>query len=118
MAIGIIQAANGSPVRQDASGADAEVKTGPYLLSDGVSLSQPIPVVLVDGESYTDDAGNLRAAWPLNMSGVVQTPVPENVTPPAITGDLFDGEELSLSEGTWTPTPDEVERQWLADASL
>lgn len=118
MAIGIIEAANGSPVRQDASGAAAEVKAGPYLLSDGVSLVQPIPVVIVEGESYTDDAGNLRAVWPLNMSGVVPPgPAPENDTPPAITGDMIDGETLSLSTGTWTPTPDEVERQWLADAT-
>ena len=90
MAIGIIEAANGSPVRQDASGADAEVKTGPYLLSDGVSLVQPIPVVVVEGESYTDDAGNLRAVWPLNMSGG---------TAPVISGETYDpvADKLTLT---------------------
>lgn len=110
MAIGIIQAANGSPVRQDASGADAEVKTGPYLLSDGVSLVQPIPVVIVEGESYTDDAGNLRAVWQLNMSGVV--PVPVNTGAPTIGGTPTEGVQLSGTNGTWTNSPTEFEYMW------
>jgi protocatechuate 3,4-dioxygenase beta subunit len=35
-----------------------------------------------------------------------------NVTPPAITGTAVIGEPLSVSDGTWTPTPDSVSYQW------
>ena len=35
-----------------------------------------------------------------------------NVTPPAITGTAVVGQPLSVSDGTWTPTPDSVSYQW------
>lgn len=78
-------------------------------LSNGTSYNVQISAVNAVGRGNWSDT---KAVTP-----VASIPVPENVTPPAITGDLIDGETLSLSAGTWTPTPDEVERQWLADAS-
>ncbi len=91
--------------------------------TDLPSLSGGVQGGLTNGQNYNmqiravNDVG--AGAWAAikAVTPVAPIPVPENVTPPAITGDLIDGEELSLSEGTWTPTPDEVERQWLADAS-
>lgn len=44
--------------------------------------------------------------------------VPENVTPPAFTGSLIDGETITLGNGGWTPTPDEFEKEIYADAVL
>lgn len=46
---------------------------------------------------------------------VVTIPVPANTAAPAITGALVDGGTASLSTGSWSPTPDEIEREWLAD---
>lgn len=42
-------------------------------------------------------------------------PVPVNTVAPAISGTLTDGETVSLSTGTWSPTPDEFERAWTED---
>jgi protocatechuate 3,4-dioxygenase beta subunit len=36
-----------------------------------------------------------------------------NVTQPAITGTAVVGQPLSVSDGSWTPTPDSVSYQWL-----
>lgn len=114
--VGIIQDPRGHPVRQDPLGTPAEVKTGPYLLDDGVSLEAPIPVVIVTGSSYVDSAGNLRGVWPMNITGLTAPPV--NTALPAITGTPRVGQVLSGSTGTWTGTPTPTyTRQWLRNGT-
>lgn len=114
--VGIIQDPRGHPVRQDPLGTPAEVKTGSYLLDDGVSLEAPIPVVIVTGSSYVDSAGNLRGVLPMNITGLTAPPV--NTALPAITGTPRVGQVLSGSTGTWTGTPTPTyTRQWLRNGT-
>lgn len=104
---------------------------GPEGVSVGYEMSLDGGTwVLYDGdtEGETGDMWQVRKIVVLDdfsrtYTSATQTvqpapiPVPVNSVAPAITGDLIDGETLSLSTGTWTPTPDEIERQWLADAT-
>lgn len=59
--IGIIMtvpdAVDPMPVYDDPAGIAVAVEAGPYLLSDGVSLVDPVPVVDAQGPIWTDAAG-------------------------------------------------------------
>lgn len=44
------------------SGVEVFETDAPYLLSDGVSLQPPLPVVLADGPTFIDSMGNVQAA--------------------------------------------------------
>ena len=52
------------------------------------------------------------------VTGGEAAPAPANTVAPAITGDLIDGETVSLSTGTWDPVADEYERRWLSDSDV
>lgn len=73
------------------SGIEAFETDAPYLLSDGVSLQPPLPVVLAGGPSFIDGMGNVQAA--LAVSGL--GPGPEPVLP----GEISD---LSVPSTTTT----------------
>lgn len=47
----------------------------PYLLSDGQSLTPPLPVKIVDGPTFLDSMGRLQSAIP--VSGIGPTPPPD-----------------------------------------
>lgn len=64
---------------------------------------------------WTLAAPDTAPGWAVMVK--VPIPVPKNTAAPAITGTLENGQTISLSTGTWTPTPDEVEQEWFADAS-
>lgn len=59
-------------VYEDENGAEVFETDAPYLLTDGRSLAAPLPVKIVEGETYTDSLGNAQTA--LGVSGL---PEPE-----------------------------------------
>lgn len=75
-------------------------------------------VVGAEVQGVNDDG---TSAWVAATGGgevdPAPIPVPTNSVAPVISGDLIDGETLSRTLGTWSPTPDETEWRWLADAT-
>jgi hypothetical protein len=49
----------------DPNGIASEVKTGPYILTDGVTLLEPVHVYDAGEKVGQDSAGNPVDAWPL-----------------------------------------------------
>lgn len=74
------------------SGIEAFETDSPYLLSDGVSLQPPLPVMLADGSTFIDSMGNVQAA--LAVSGI--GPGPDPVLP----GEINDLSVLSTTTST------------------
>lgn len=92
------------PENQDATGVyehDSGVEVfqtdEPYLLSDGKSLVDPLPVKVVGGPVFLDVMGNAQAA--MAVSGLSHPPI--NTVPPAISGLPQIGQVLTVSQGTW-----------------
>lgn len=56
-------------------GTDVFETDEPYLLSDGRALMPPLPVVLVEGMTFTDGMGNVQKA--LGVSGLPDEGEPE-----------------------------------------
>lgn len=50
----------------DENGAECFVTDEPYLLSDGVTLTEPLPIMIVDGP-YDTNAPTLQAPIPLAL---------------------------------------------------
>lgn len=65
------------PVFQDEGGLETFETNEPYLLEDGRSLVDPVPVVVASGPVWQDVAGN-----PFNALGVKVLPQGENPTDP------------------------------------
>jgi hypothetical protein len=61
----------------------------------------------------TDDAGNVRIGTLTGASTVRTGGVPINTKPPAITGNLVEGQTLTVLPGEWVNTPTERHYQWL-----
>lgn len=58
------------PVRHDPNADPAFLTQTAYLLSDGVSLMEPIPVVITNSLSCVDSAGNLRDVQAFNIANL------------------------------------------------
>lgn len=52
--------------------------------------------------------------WMESLDG----PIPVNTVAPAISGTPTEGVEISVTDGTWTNSPDEYEYQWRLDSSV
>lgn len=59
------------PVRTHGDGPDASIAAGPFILSDGVSLMEPVPVEVLDGETTALRFGALVEVVPLNIEAEV-----------------------------------------------
>ena len=59
----------------DENGILAAIQDGAYLLSDGLSLVDPLPVFDAGGPSYVTADGRMISSIPLNLSGETTSPI-------------------------------------------
>lgn len=65
LGIVVVEDANAVGVYEAVAGLDAFEADGAYLMADGISLQEPVPVQIVDGPVYADALGNACDAIPV-----------------------------------------------------
>lgn len=73
--LGITVGEGGTGVYEHEAGIEVLQTDAPYLLTDGVSLAEPLLVHFVDGPVFFDSCGNPQAAIPVRSTA---PPVPVN----------------------------------------
>ena len=62
------------PVYEVDGGIEVFVTDEPYILSDGLCLESPIPVVDAGGPTWGASDGSLQDAWPVSGLGDIEPP--------------------------------------------
>lgn len=99
------------------------------LVAGGAAYGPGLPYLYRMWSYYATDGANPTTWAAMETGGAVETTWanidlvgsgPLNITVPAITGDPYEGETLSVSDGTWNPRGGIISRyeyQWYSDGS-
>ncbi|GAA1502778.1 lamin tail domain-containing protein [Nocardioides humi] len=91
----------------------------PNLNNEGFAIAPQSTCVAGEREVVWADDGDTDGHSLRSGTLPCETPVGtfDNTTPPTVTGTPLVGSVLTAGAGTWTPAPDSVDRQWLADGA-